>query len=113
MDVSNGTGEGTDYRTGSGVPKEGGPKEPAWTHLPDKSPHHCADPKTPWTIWFRMKSGKIVSATYDQPMESVTLVKSGNGYKITVKKLEKKPVKPTKTPAPPVKTTKTAKQNAA
>jgi hypothetical protein len=89
MDVSNGTGEGTDYRTGSGTPKTA-----TWTHLPDKKVLHCADPKTPWTIWFRLKSGKTISATYDQPMVSVTLVKSGNSYKITaVKKKIEKPAK--------------------
>jgi hypothetical protein len=104
MDVSNGTGEGTDYRTGSGVPKE-----VTWTHLPDKKILHCADPKAPFTIWFRLKSGKVLSATYDQPMESVSLVRSGSGYKIN--SVKKKVEKPTKKPAPPARTT--TKKNAA
>jgi hypothetical protein len=100
MDVSNGTGEGTDYRTGSGVPKEGF----NWTHLPDKKVLHSADPKTPFTIWFRLHSGKIVSASFDQPMASVTLVKTGTKYKINAVKKSVK--KPGKTPAPPAKTVK-------
>jgi hypothetical protein len=93
MDISNGTGDGTDYRTGSGAPKEGGL---TWTHLPDKSSHTYEDPKTPWTIWFRLRSGKIVSATYDRPVMSVALIKTGSGYKINaMTKPVEKPAKET------------------
>jgi len=81
MDVSNGTGEGTDYRTGSGTPKAS-----TWTRLPDKSTLHCPDAQPPshdTVVEFRLPSGKILSATYNQPMASVSLVKNGSSYVIS------------------------------
>jgi len=118
MDVSNGTGDGTDYRTGSCTTKE---VRTSWTHLPDKSPQHCPDPqKMPWTISFRLHDGTIISATFPQPMLSVTLVKSRSGY--TIKAVGKPAVKPKPTPkpvrsakpVPPAKATKPARaKNAA
>jgi len=128
MDVSNSTGEDTQYRTGSGSTKM--LNWAPWTHLPKKAVLHCPDPKLDaktkaWGISFQPPHGKAISATFDQPMQSVTLVKTAKGYEITtVKKPAEKPkpisqIKPV--PKPPAKATKAtnatkatkAKKNAA
>ncbi len=92
MDVSNGTGEDTQYRTGSGTTKA-----VAWTALPPKGILHCADPTGSWTIFFRVHDGRIFSETFTESMAAVALVKNGSTYRITVtKKTDKKPARPAK-----------------
>jgi hypothetical protein len=113
MDVSNGTGEGTDYRTGSGTTKAR-ISQVIWKPLPDQQVCRCANPKTPWTIWFRLQNGEIVSATFDRPVVSVTLVKTGNYYQIDAveKPVKKRAKKRAKKPVPPAKAVKAAKNAA-
>jgi hypothetical protein len=104
MDVSNGTGEDTQYRTGSGTTKT--VEWAKWTTLPSKGILHCADPAASWTICFKLPDGKILMESFTEPMASVTLVKSGDHYRITcAKKVVKRPIKPAK-PAIPAKPTK-------
>ena len=87
MDVSNGTGEDTQYRTASGTTKKA-----EWTALPPKGILHCPDPAGSWTLFFRVHDGRIFSQTFTEPMASVALQKSGGHYRITVtKKADKKP----------------------
>jgi hypothetical protein len=78
MDVTNGTGEDTQYRTGSGTTKE-----VMWTALHPKETHHCVDLKGPWTIYFMPHGGKPLLQAFTEPMASVALEKNGSDYRIT------------------------------
>jgi hypothetical protein len=100
MDVTNSSGEDSQYRTGSGTTKE-----VSWKALPDKRVLKCSDPKVPWTIHFRLQDGTTLQATYNQPMASVILIKDETGYRVFAcpKPLET-PAKPTH--MPPAKPTK-------
>ena len=101
MDVSNGTGEDTQSRTGSGTTKRG--QWEKWTALPAKGIVHCPDPAGSWTIFFRLHAGTTISESITEPMAAVTLEKSGNDYRITsAKGAVKKPAQPAK-PTKPAK----------
>ncbi len=106
MDVTNSSGEDSQYRTGSGTTKEG----MSWKALPDKAVSQCSDPKVPFTVHFRLQDGSTLNATYDQHMASVILIKDQTGYRIFAcpKPVESPSPKPTRMPP-----TKVSKKNAA
>ncbi|HEV7516958.1 MAG TPA: hypothetical protein VGR07_11720, partial [Thermoanaerobaculia bacterium] len=74
MDVSNSTGQDTQYRLGGG----GGKAAVNWQPLPNGSRSQCFDPQIPWTIDFQLPDGTVVSATFHHPKAAVALVKAGN-----------------------------------
>jgi hypothetical protein len=111
MDVSNGTGEDTQYRTGSGTTKT--VEWAKWTTLPSKGTFHCGDPAASWTICFKLPDGKILVESFTEPMASVTLTKSGNNYRIACgKKVIKRPIQPSR-PAKPAVSNKPTKAKSA
>jgi hypothetical protein len=111
MDVTNSSGDDTQYRLAGGGKVISEDSCVGWQDLAHRTHHQCRDLQAPWTIEFKMPSGKIVSATYRQRMASVTLVKVGSGYRINgARKPAEKPVKPPKpTRKPPTKPVKDAK----
>jgi hypothetical protein len=101
MDVTNSSGEDSQYRTGSGTTK-------SWKALKDRAVLQCSDPKVPFTVHFQLQDGTTLDATYDQPMAAVVLIKDEAGYRILAcPKPVETPAKPAKpTHMPPAKPTK-------
>ena len=79
MDVSNSTGQDTQYRVGNGGTKI---LVNNWQPLATQSTRQCSDPQGPWTIEFQLPDGTILSATFEYPKAAVTLESNGNHYKI-------------------------------
>jgi hypothetical protein len=83
MDVSNTTGEDTQYRVANGVAKLAA----NWQPLPRGSSLQCCSKiEAPWTIEFRLPNGTVLSATFNHPKGGVELVKTGNHYSIKADK---------------------------
>jgi hypothetical protein len=97
MDVTNSSGEDSQYRTTSGTTKEVN-----WKVLKNQAVLQCSDPKVPWTIHFQLQDGTTLQATYDRPMASVVLIKDQTGYRIFAcpKPVESPAAKPTRMPPP-------------
>jgi hypothetical protein len=79
MDVSNSTGQDTQYRVANGGAKA---QATNWQPLLRQSHHQCSDPTTAFTIEFRLDDGTLVSHSFNHPKAAVELVKDGNNYKI-------------------------------
>jgi hypothetical protein len=78
MEVSNSSGQDTQYRVGHGGAQAG----VNWQPLAAQESFRCTDPQAPWTIEFRLADGTVVSRTFQHPRAFVELVKDGNHYKV-------------------------------
>lgn len=78
MDVTNSSGQDTQYRLGHGGSQAG----VNWQPLPDQRSFRCADPQAPWSIEFRLSDGTVVSRTFQHPQALVELAKDGDHYKV-------------------------------
>ena len=80
MDVSNSTGQDTQYRVANGGAKA---QANDWRPLPQGSRCQCADLKAPFTIEFMLADQTtVVSHTFHHSKAVVELVEDGKSYKV-------------------------------
>jgi hypothetical protein len=79
MDVSNSTGQDTQYRVANGGTKA---QANTWQPLPQQSRRQCCELTAPFTIEFMLADGTLVSHTFHHPKAIIELVEDGKNYKI-------------------------------